>query len=165
MVPASVGRSSGRALEWQHISHARPVLLGTGLQPCRWLGTWTWTLLCRPISNLHALNRFLSLSLFLSHTVSSSLPFLPSFSLPLFMPECVVVGTLQVHKSYLQFWNQNGFENWVCRKIETHSFGRETWCELPGSYSVVVFIYPTKCDYPGIMATEILMYLITACAL
>ena len=107
---------------------------------------------------------FLSLSLWLSHTISPSLPFLPSFSLSPFTPECAVVGSSTVPQVLSLILESKRLWK-LCHKTETNSSGGETWRELTGSYSVVDFIYPTWWDYPGIIPTEILMYLITGCAL
>lgn len=91
-----VGRSSGKALGWQHISHSPPVLLGAGcvvwacgLLPWGWVGTWIWTLLCRPSSIFHFLR--LSLPFSVSFSLTRYLPLIPfpSLFVSLFIPACV----------------------------------------------------------------------------
>ena len=105
------------------------------------------------------------LCLFDAHTQSplATLPS-PSLSLPLHPWVC---GCGEPHSSTSLISNF-GIKKALkaeCHKTEINSSGSETWRELTGSYSVADFIYPNWCDCPGIIPTEILIYLITGCAL
>ena len=121
-VPAPMQTCSGRALQWLHMGHALPVLLGGGLQPrWSWLGAWAWTLLCRPIPILQALSLFLSLSLWCSHTISPHSPSFPFSLSPPSTPECDVVGSPTVPQVLSLIWGSKRlWKQSVIRLKQTH---------------------------------------------